>query len=210
MDHRVDSAGFDLSLPHNFAMKRLFIIAGCNGAGKTTASFTILPEVLDCDEFVNADEIARGLSPFNPDKNSFQAGRLMLERISCLKSIGKGFAFETTLSTRSYKEFITEAKKEGYEDNLIFFYLNSGELAIKRVETRVMEGGHNIPKEVIRRRYEKGLKNFFSIFKPIVQNWIVVDNSEMKPTFIAKGNHEETIMDNDKWAFLKNRYDDER
>jgi predicted ABC-type ATPase len=104
-------------------MKRLFIIAGCNGAGKTTASYTILPDILDCNEFVNADEIAKGLSPFNPDKSSFQAGRLMLERIRELIKTRGNFAFETTLSTKSYKNFVIEAQKSGFEVTLLFFYL---------------------------------------------------------------------------------------
>ena len=103
-------------------MKRLFIIAGCNGAGKTTASFTILPDILNCNEFVNADAIAIGLSPFNPDKSSFQAGRLMLARIKDLMKSGSDFAFETTLATKSYKNFVLEAQKRGYEVTLLFFF----------------------------------------------------------------------------------------
>lgn len=101
--------------------KRLYIIAGCNGAGKTTASFTILPEILDCKEFVNADEIARGLSPFQPEKAAFESGRIMLRRINELLHLGGNFAFETTLSTRSYKNKIIEAQKEGYTVSLLFF-----------------------------------------------------------------------------------------
>ena len=188
-------------------MKRLFIIAGCNGAGKTTASYTILPEILNCDEFVNADEIAKGISPFNPDKNSFQAGRIMLERIHYLRRSGNDFAFETTLSTRSYKGFITEAQKEGYEVTLIFFYLNSVKLAIKRVKTRVIEGGHNIPENVIRRRYEKGLENFFVIFKSVVNSWILVDNSERNLQIIAeRKNSYQKITNQETWDYLKRKY----
>src|SRR5690606_20849792 len=106
-------------------MKKLYVIAGCNGAGKTTASYTILPEILDCDEFVNADEIAKGLSPFRPEKAGIQAGRLMLGRIKSLVSKGEDFAFETTLSTKSYKNLIAEAQGLGYSVTLIFFYLGS-------------------------------------------------------------------------------------
>lgn len=147
-------------------MKRLFIIAGCNGAGKTTASYTILPEILDCDEFVNADEIAKGLSPFRPENAGIQAGRLMLQRIKSLIEQGRDFAFETTLATKSYKNLVEQVKKDGYWVTLIFFFLNSQELAVKRVEIRVKEGGHHIPEKVIRRRYDNGLKNFFTIFRP--------------------------------------------
>ena len=124
--------------------KNLYIIAGCNGAGKTTASFTILPEIINCDEFINADEIARGLSPFQPEKVAFEAGRIMLNRINTLLESHKTFAFETTLATKSYKNYIMKAKKQGYKISLIFFWLNSVELAKTRVKNRVKEGGHDI------------------------------------------------------------------
>lgn len=102
-------------------MKKLYVIAGCNGAGKTTASYTILPEILDCKEFVNADEIARGLSPFQPEKAGIEAGRMMLKRINKLLDLGEDFAFETTLSTRSYVLFIEKAKQLGYQVTCLFF-----------------------------------------------------------------------------------------
>ena len=143
---------------------KLYIIAGCNGAGKTTASFTILPEILDCKEFVNADEIAKGLSPFQPEKVSFEAGRIMLNRINELLSEEKNFAFETTLSTKIYKHKIIEAKRKGCKTILLFFWLQNIELAKERVKTRVAEGGHNIDSEVIERRYIKGIKNLFEIY----------------------------------------------
>lgn len=124
--------------------KNLYIISGCNGAGKTTASFTILPEVLECKEFVNADEIAKGLSPFQPEKVAFEAGRIMFNRISELLISDKTFAFETTLSTISYKNKIIEAKNKGYNVILLFFWLQTSDLAKARVKARVIEGGHNI------------------------------------------------------------------
>jgi len=133
--------------------KNLYVIAGCNGAGKTTASFTILPEILNCKEFVNADEIAKGLSPFQPKKVSFEAGRIMLNRINELLETNQNFAFETTLATKSYKSKIIKAKKENYNVTLLFFWLETVDLAIERVKTRVIEGGHNIETEVIKRRY---------------------------------------------------------
>ena len=142
-------------------MPNLYIIAGCNGAGKTTASYTILPELLNCKEFVNADEIAKGLSPFQPEKVSFEAGRIMLYRIRELLSQKKDFAFETTLSTRSYVRLIKKAKEEGYKITLIFFWLKSVDFAIERVKSRVAKGGHDIPEAVIKRRYIRGLENFF-------------------------------------------------
>jgi predicted ABC-type ATPase len=136
--------------------KRLFIIGGCNGAGKTTASFNILPELLRCKEFVNADEIARGLSPFQPEKVALEAGKLMLKRIEELMSLGQDFSFETTLSTKSFVKTIEKAKEKGYYVTLIFFWLDSVELAIDRVRTRVREGGHDIPKDVITKNTASG------------------------------------------------------
>lgn len=133
--------------------KNLYIIAGCNGAGKTTASFTILPEVLDCREFVNADEIARGLSPFQPEKVAFEAGRIMLHRIDKLFARGETFAVETTLATKIYQQKIVAAQQQGYTVTLLFFWLSSPELVQARVATRVVEGGHYIAPEVIERRY---------------------------------------------------------
>lgn len=166
--------------------KRLYIIAGPNGAGKTTASFTILPEILGCEEFVNADEIARGLSPFNPNSANFQAGRLMLEKIKANIKNRNSFAFETTLATKSYRNYITQAKGNGYFVSLLFFWLKSDELAVKRVATRVSEGGHDIPENIILRRYRNGLKNFFSIYSKLVDSWIFIDNSGFPYELIAE------------------------
>lgn len=189
-------------------LKRLFIISGCNGAGKTTASYTILPELLDCDEFVNADEIAKGISPFNPDSAAIQSGRLMLNRINDLIKREKDFAFETTLSTKSYKNLVLKAKKENYQITLLFFWLRTPELAVKRVETRVKEGGHNIPEQVIRRRYDNGLKNFFNIFKSIVDEWIFIDNSGEPYEIIAQKDlpNSEIIHNSSKWNELLEKY----
>lgn len=155
--------------------KNLYIIAGCNGAGKTTASFTILPDILDCKEFVNADEIARGLSPFQPETVSFEAGRIMLHRIEELIESGQNFAFETTLSTRSYKEKVENARMKGYNVTILYFWLQNVELAKERVRIRVMEGGHNIAEEVIERRYNRGAVNLFEIFLPIVDDAMIFD-----------------------------------
>lgn len=166
--------------------KNLYIIAGCNGAGKTTASFTILPQILDCKEFVNADEIAKGLSPFQPEKVSFEAGRIMLNRIDELISAKENFAFETTLSTRSYKNTIKEAREKGYRITLLFFWLQNVDLAIERVKTRVSEGGHNIQPDVIKRRYKRGIENLFNIYLPIVDGALIFDNSEGQHEHIAE------------------------
>lgn len=188
-------------------MKRLYIIAGCNGAGKTTASYTVLPKMLDCKEFVNADEIARGLSPFQPENVDLQAGRLMLTRIKKLIEDGNDFAFETTLSTRSYANLIHVAKQKGYFITLLFLWLNSPELAIKRVKTRVIEGGHNIPENVIRRRYKSGLINFFQLYIPISDYWLLIDNSGEPYQVISEGLKNKPVIKNQIiWNKLKNLY----
>ncbi len=189
-------------------MPNIYIIAGCNGAGKTTASFTVLPEMLDCKEFVNADEIAKGLSPFQPETVSFHAGRIMLERIIELIDLGIDFAFETTLTTISYKNTIELARKKGFKITLLFFWLNDVKLAIERVAARVSEGGHNIPEDVIIRRYFKGLANLTNIFIDICDYWIVIDNSNYPYKFIAEGarNLPETIYDNEIWNEIKTKY----
>jgi predicted ABC-type ATPase len=188
-------------------MKKLYIISGCNGAGKTTASYTILPEILDCKEFVNADEIARGLSPFRPEKAGIEAGRLMLKRIKLLLESGEDFAFETTLSTKSYVNFIEKAKEGNYQVTCLFFWLHSVELAISRVETRVNEGGHHIPEDVIRRRYKNGLSNFFNLFLPRVDNWLFVNNSGDTYEIIAEGTMDEiTVNNRQQWEELKEKY----
>lgn len=166
--------------------KNLYIIAGCNGAGKTTASFTILPEILDCKEFVNADEIAKGLSPFQPEKVSFEAGRIMLHRINELLGVNQNFAFETTLATRSYKSKVIDAQAKGYTVTLLFFWLQNVDLAIERVKTRVQEGGHNIETEVIKRRFINGIINLFDLYLPIVDEAMIFDNSGGKPDLIAE------------------------
>lgn len=168
-------------------MPDLYIIAGPNGAGKTTAASTILPEMLNCREFVNADNIAAGLSPFNPEGAAFEAGRIMLQRIRFLLSTKEDFAFETTLAAKSYISLIKEAQAEGYSVTLAFFWLPSYTMAIERVKQRVLEGGHHIPADVITRRYQRGICNLFDLFMPICDTWILIDNSEMKPKLIANG-----------------------
>jgi len=189
------------------SMKRLYVIAGCNGAGKTTASYTILPEILNCKEFVNADEIAKGISPFQPDTAGIEAGRLMLKRMQKLLASGETFAFETTLSTRSYVKFIDKAKLLNYRVSCLFFWLNSEELAVSRIETRVKEGGHYIPEDVVRRRYKSGLRNFFMLFLTRVDNWLFINNSGDHYEIIAEGTlNEETVHNVKQWDQLKQMY----
>lgn len=171
--------------------KRLYIIGGPNGAGKTTASYSVLPKILECREFVNADEIARGLSPFNPESVAIEAGRLMLTRISELLRRNESFSIETTLATRSYFRLIEQAHRQGYDVTLLFFWLRTPEQAIERVAERVSKGGHNIPSDVIRRRYQEGINNLFHIYMPIVDTWVLVNNSMTPRSIIATGGREQ-------------------
>ncbi len=187
--------------------KHLYIIAGPNGAGKTTASYTFLPDIFECFEFVNADEIAKGLSPFKPESVGLQAGRLMINRIRELLDKNESFAFETTLATKSYASLIRQAKQKDYEVTLMFFMLESKELAIERVKTRVAEGGHNIPTEVIKRRYDNGLTNLFNRYIQLVDQWLLIDNSDEPSKIIAQGNHEGIdIKDKTTWNTLNQNY----
>ena len=192
--------------------KQLYIIAGCNGAGKTTASFTILPEVLNCKEFINADEIAKGLSPFQPESVAMQAGRIMLARMDELLQKGETFAFETTLATKSYKQKIEWAQANGYEVTLLFFWLRNVTMAKERVAQRVAEGGHSIPSQTIERRYHNGIANLFAIYIDMVDICYIFDNSEGERTPIAKKykGGKEIIYNTDLYNQMKNSYEKER
>jgi predicted ABC-type ATPase len=186
-------------------MPNLYIIAGCNGAGKTTASFTVLPEVLNCKEFVNADEIARGLSPFQPETVAIQAGRLMLKRIEDLMEEKADFAFETTLASRSYVKTIQRAKELGYTVTLLFFWLPSTEMAKKRVKERVLRGGHNIPEDTIVSRYYAGKKNLFELYMSNANYWVIYDSSDTNYEKIAEGFNlgETAIINHSKFDKIK-------
>lgn len=185
-------------------MPIIYIIAGCNGAGKTTAASEILPNYLDCKEFVNADSIAKGLSPFQPETVAVHAARIMLGRIKELVSEKETFAIETTLTTKSYVNLIRTAKKNKYKIVLFYFWINSPKLAIARIKDRVKKGGHDIPTEVVLRRYERSLDNLVNMFIPICDKWYITDNSNEKFYEIAKGilNKEVTIYDNEKWSII--------
>jgi predicted ABC-type ATPase len=177
--------------------KHLYIVSRPNGAGKTTASYSVLPKILQCKEFVNADEIARGLSPFNPESVAIEAGRLMLSRIKKLLSRNESFSIETTLATRSYFRLIEKAHQQGYDVTLLYFWLKSPEQAMERVAERVSKGGHNIPPDIIVRRYYEGINNLFKIYMPIVDTWVLVNNSETPRSIVATGGKDqETVVRN--------------
>ncbi len=186
-----------------YNMPRLYIISGCNGAGKTTASYSLLPEMLDCSEFVNSDEFAKGLSPFNPEKASIQASRYMLMKIRYLLKKQRDFAVETTLATRTLLKTARLAQDAGYTVTLLYFWLNTPELAIERVKARVETGGHNIPEETIRRRYHVGIDYFFHYYAPICERWILADNSQIPFRVIAEGSKDDVINIKDEETYEK-------
>lgn len=193
-------------------MPKLYIISGCNGSGKTTASYTLLPEMLECSQFVNSDEFAKGLSPFNPETASIQASRLMLLKIHYLFNRKLDFSIETTLATRTLKKMISIAQEGGYNVTVIYFWVESADLAVERVKARVAAGGHNIPEETIRRRYKIGVEYFFKEYMPLCDRWILADNSRVPFKVIAEGIKSEitNIRDKELYARIKAMaYDEE-
>ena len=184
-------------------MPRMYIISGCNGAGKTTASYTMLPEMLECSEFVNSDEFAKGLSPFNPEKASIQASRYMILKVRYLLQRQLDFGIETTLATRTLLKTVRLAQAAGYSVTLLYFWLNSPELAIERVAARVETGGHNIPEDTIRRRYRVGLDYFFHDYAPLCDRWILADNSQIPFRVIAEGSKGDILSIKDEVTYEK-------
>lgn len=169
--------------------KKIIIIAGPNGAGKTTFAEEFLPKEANCPIFVNADLIAAGLAPFDPDRAAFKAGRLMLEEIAEHARRGESFAFETTLSGRGYARLIPTWRADGYTVKLFFLRLASPELAVARVRQRVLEGGHNVAEPTIHRRFAAGLRNFYETYQPIVNEWAIYENSGPTPLLLEEGGH---------------------
>ncbi len=170
-------------------LQHIAIIAGPNGAGKSTCGPAVLKNHFKISEFVNADTIAAGLSAFQPEAVAIEAGRLMLKRIKSLAIKRDDFAFETTLASRTFSPWIKSIKQQGYQFTLIYFWLHSAELAIERVAERVRLGGHSVPEDTIKRRYQNSLLNFFTLYQPIADNWAILDNSDKEsPVIIAEGN----------------------
>lgn len=173
--------------PLSYGTTQLFVLGGPNGAGKSTTARVLLPKTLGVRQFVNADNIATGLSPFAPETTAIQAGRLMIQRIEELLRSRKSFAFETTLSGRRNVQLIKSAKNAGYSANLIYIWLSSPELAVARVVDRVRQGGHSVPEDTIRRRYSRGLINFFRLYRPLANTWTLCDNSGTELLAVAQG-----------------------
>lgn len=190
-------------------MPRVVILGGINGAGKTTASRAVLQDVLQIPTFVNADAIARGLNGLNPEAESFRAGRLMLQEMHRLVEARADFAFETTLSARTYAVWLKTLRVLGYEVYLYYYWLDSPELAITRVAARVKRGGHHVPDADVRRRYARSVKNFIELYRPVADHWEVYDNSDYGRKLMAIGSIDDEAIDNaDDWAQFLRSADD--
>jgi predicted ABC-type ATPase len=175
------------------ASPTVVLIGGPNGAGKSTLAPVLLRDTAGIVEFVNADTIAHGLSAFRPEAVAFDAGRLMLERLKDLARRGEDFAFESTLATRSYAPWIAGLRDRGYTFRLFFLWLRSPDLAVERVRERVRLGGHDVPEDVIRRRYKAGLRNLHALYRPLADRWWVYDNSEPGEMPLVAAGHSDTV-----------------
>ena len=166
--------------------KNVYIIAGPNGSGKTTFARKFLPDYVKCPNFVNADLIATGLSPFSPRSAAIKAGKLVLSQIHGFAELGVDFAFESTLAGRSYGNLFKVLRKKRYKLHLFFLWIPDVELAIARIKDRVAEGGHNVPVQDVRRRLKRSICNFFKLYQPLLDSWMLFNNAGPTPTLIAK------------------------
>jgi len=173
----------------------IVVLSGPNGAGKSTTGPALLRDTFGITEFVNADTIARGLSAFDPEGAAIDAARVMLGRMRELARERADFAFETTLSSRTFASWLTDLRGEGYRVHVVFLWLPTADLAVERVAARVRMGGHRVAAEVVRRRYRAGLRNFFGLYKPMADSWRIFDNSAAGgPRLIAKGSGDSTTL----------------
>lgn len=193
----------------NESSPNVVVVAGPNGSGKSTAAPALLRDYLGMTEFVNADVIAQGLSGFGSDAVAIQAGRIMLERVHELAERRADFAFETTLASRSFARWLRELRDAGYRTNLLFLWLPSPEMAVARVASRVQQGGHNVPEETIRRRYNAGMRNFFRLYLPVVDAWMLFDNSSAESHQLIASYMEGAevhVTNANVWDSLQERY----
>jgi len=191
-------------------MPKVVVIAGPNGAGKSTAAPLLLREALAVGEFVNADTLAAGLSAFASEQVAFAAGRVALRRLRELAAARRDFAFETTLASRSFAPWLKQLRKSGYRFEVVYLWLPHAELAVERVAERVQRGGHNIPPDVIRRRYEKSLKNFFNLYRQLCDFWLMLDNSDPSQQELIAWQRRGTppiVRLRDPWQALKVGYE---
>ena len=189
-------------------MPRMYIISGCNGSGKTTASYTLLPELLDCSEFVNSDEFAKSLAPFHPETAYITASRYMLKKLRYLFTRREDFCIETTLATRSLLKTVRMAQDQGYFVTVVYLWLNDPEIAVRRVAARVEAGGHDVAPDVIRRRYYTGLEYFFDLYSPVCDKWMLVDNSDNEFRIVAEGSSKgTTVRDLATYQQIKDTHD---
>lgn len=164
----------------------VYVIAGPNGAGKTTFAMTLLPNYANCREFLNADLIATGLSPFAPESQAVAAGRLMLKRLEECIDARTSFAMETTLSGKSYARTFRKMKSAGYRIAMWFLWLSEPDLAIRRVSYRVTQGGHNVPDDDVRRRWSGSVQNLFTLYRPMLDELRLFDASSMPPRLVLR------------------------
>lgn len=185
----------------------LLIIAGPNGAGKTTFANTYLPEFTKVREFVNADLIAKGISPFAPERALIEAGRILLDRVHHLINDRMTFALESTLSGRSYLDLLLKSKANGYTIAIYYIYLDSVELSMNRIAERVQRGGHDVPEDIVSRRYKRSLSNFINGYLQLADRWRLYDNSSTEYKLIAmETNGEKTVTDATLYNVLLKRY----
>jgi predicted ABC-type ATPase len=205
---RVDEQGVKIPMHDWYALvvashsPTVIVIGGPNGAGKSTIAPAIIERAFGQIEFVNADTIARGLSALNPDRQAFAAGRIMLRHIAELATARRNFAFETTLASRTFAPFLRRLISNGYRSHLVYVWVRSPEIAVRRVRSRIASGGHSVPEETIRRRYVRSIHNLFHLYLPLARAWEAIDNSSPGlPTIIAAGGMDEDMIVYDKIAW---------
>ncbi len=190
--------------PKGAKHSELYVIAGPNGAGKTMFAKKFLPDYVHCKQFVNADLIASGLSPFSPEMAALSAGKLLIRKIEELAGKGVDFGFETTLSGKSYVPFLKQLREKGYQIHLFFLWIPTLALALARIRDRVQRGGHDIPESVVRRRFYKGIKNLFHLYQPLLDSWMLFDNSGTEPHLIAGENEDfKVVIDEERYDRIR-------
>jgi predicted ABC-type ATPase len=185
----------------------VYVIAGPNGAGKTTFAREFLPHYADCRNFINADLIAQGVSPFSPESAAFRAGRLLLDEIEHYMKRGVDFGFETTLSGKTYLNLFRRLRRRGYAIHIFFLWVPTVEVVLSRIQERVVGGGHDVPEAIVRRRFERSLRNFFAFYRGLADSWFFIDNSHQTPDVIAFEREQKLRIMNDKlYDVLQDRY----